>query len=291
MAVDWTAYADESGTHEASEYVSVLGYVASPNQWKKFKRDWRSITKGKEFHGREFFNPAAWRSSDSPYKGWTIRKAEKFIDGLVDTINRYRLNPVGFAYKKEDFFALDEEHRRFLTGAIRYNRAHGYQGEIETTSKLISTGAPSDLYLTGFHALLTEALKSSPPGATVNYIFDRYKMRESLARECFDWIKENYPPDSIYGRMGLLRFGDSEKYEELQAADLYANVWNGILHGTFSGNELVERAGAGLARKSDRMSVGDANYFRVVLESTERERDEFFQQAATRQADHERCSE
>ena len=278
VAVEWTAYADESGTHEGSEYVSVLGYVASPSQWKKFRKDWRGITQGNEFHGKEFFNPAAWRSSDSPYNGWTTRKAEKFIDRLVNTINRYRLCPVGFAYKTKDFLALDEEDRRYLTGAVRMNRAHLYQGKVETTSKLISTGAPSDLYLTGFHALLTEALKSSPRGAIVNYIFDRNKLREGLARQCFDWIKDS-PSHPIYERMGLLSFGDSDKHEELQAADLYANVWNGILHGTYSDKELVERAGAGLARKSDTLSVGDANYFQAVLQNIEQERQEFFKQA------------
>jgi hypothetical protein len=39
----FTAYFDESGTHDSSAAVGVSGYVASDQQWSNFDKEWKAI--------------------------------------------------------------------------------------------------------------------------------------------------------------------------------------------------------------------------------------------------------
>ena len=267
---EWWAYADESGIQVDSEYCCVLGYVGSPRQWKLFRRDWRSVLGAvPEFHAKDFFQRASWQSEDSPYHNWSEKKARRFLNGLLGAIDRNDIRPIGFAYKIADFMALDLDERRRLTGAIRKTRTRVFQGKPEVTDKLISSGAPSEPYFLGFHYLITEALKASPRGATINYVFDRRKTREALAFLIFQGIRE-HSEDTTSNRLGLLSFGDSDKYEPLQAADLYAYAVNRRLHGSMT--DLMEQALDKLGRKRDIMSIGDSSTFHALLADLDKKR-------------------
>lgn len=239
VVVEWWAYGDESGLGE--KYCCVFGYVASPRQWRMLTREWRSVLRDvPEFHAKEFFQKASWQSSTSPYHGWTMKKARRYLNGLLRTIDGHDIRPIGFAYDTADFMALAEHDRRLLTGAINRTRSRVRKGRLEVTDKLMSTGAPSEPYCLGFQYLITEALKASPPGTIVNYVFDRRKTREGWAFQTFDGIKE-YSTEPIVRRLGLLSFGDSEQYPPLQAADMIAYLANRTVHETVN-NELVQRA-------------------------------------------------
>lgn len=270
VVAEWWAYGDESGIQEGSEYCCVLGYVGSPRQWKLFRRDWRSVLGAvPEFHAIDFFQRASWQSEDSPYHDWSEKKARRFLNGLLGVIDRYDIRPIGFAYKIADFMALNLDERRRLTGATRQTRSRVHQGELEITDKLLSSGAPSEPYFLGFYYLITEALKASPRGATINYVFDRRRTREALAFLTYDEIKK-YSESPTFDRLGLLSFGDSDKYEPLQAADLYAYATNRRLHG--STTDLVERALDKLGRKRDTMPIGDSSTFHALLADLDKKR-------------------
>ena len=278
VVAEWWAYGDETGIQEGSDFCSVLGYVGSPRQWKLFRRDWRKLVpRGTEFHASKFFQKASWRSKDSPYHGWSDKKARRFLNGLLATIDRYDIRPIGFAFNIADFFALNEDERRRLTGAVRWTNTRIYRGRIETIDKLLSTGAPGEPYFLGFHYFITQALRTSPAGATINYLFDRRKTREALALETFDEIKK-YSDKTIQQRLGMLAFDDSDKQEPLQAADLYAYAWNRKLHGRRMSDSL-EHALQKMGRKRDQMEIGGANLFRVLLEDLDRRRAEGIERA------------
>ena len=270
---EWVAYGDETGTQAGSHYCALLGYVASPRQWKLFRRDWRTaLGKVPEFHAIDFFQKKRWRSSKSPYHGWSEKKAKRFLDGLLRTINRYDLIPIGFAFHIEAFQALSLDERRRLTGAVRRNRIHPYRNTVEVTSTLVSSGAPEQPYFMGWHYLITEALNHSPPSVIVNFVFDSRLTIEARAHQTFDEIRSTGMPE-ISKRLGLHSFGDSAKYEPLQAADLYAYVWNRALH--WSLDDLLKHALLKLVQKRDGMGIGDRNFYRHILDSQDADRAEW----------------
>lgn len=273
VVVEWLAYGDETGTQEGSKFCAVLGYVASPRQWKLFRRDWRSaLGKVPEFHAIDFFQKASWRSKKSPYHGWSDKKAMRFLEELLRTINRYTLTPIGFAFHVEAFQELTLEERRRLTGAVRRNRVHPYKGTVEVTSTLVSSGAPKQPYFMGWHYIITEALNHSPPSVTVNFVFDSRLTIEARAHETFEEIRRTGLPE-ISKRLGLHSFGDSAKCEALQAADLYAYVWNRALH--WSLNDMLKHALLKLTKKRDGMGIADRSFYRRILDSQDADRVEW----------------
>ena len=225
-----------------------------------------------EFHAIDFFQRASWQSSTSPYHGWSPRKARKFLDRLLATIHRYDIRPIGFAYDIADFEALGVADRRRLTGATNVTRTRVHQGKVEITDKFVSSGAPTQPYSLGFIYFLTQALKFAPAGATVSYVFDQRKRSEAWAAESFEHIMRYSKRPEIKDRLGLLSFGDSAKYEPLQAADLYAYVWNRRLHESM--NEDLEHALRKLGRKRDRMEIANAAVYRELLEDQDLKRTE-----------------
>lgn len=277
VVAEWFAYADETGIQEGSKYCAVLGYVGSPRQWKLFRRAWRaSLGAAREFKASKFFQREAWQSSKSPYYGWTGKKARTHLTALLDTIQRYQVMPIGFAFNIADFQALTEDERRLLTGAIRRNRVRAYGGKAEITSRLTTSGAPTEPYFLGFHYIVTEALKIAPPDATVHFVFDRRKTIEARAIETIQDIRSaTEVPDKVKQRIGLVSFGDSDRYEALQAADLYAYVWNRILHNSLT--EPLIYAHSRLTRKREGMEIGNAAFYRALLNHQDDERAAFFE--------------
>ena len=274
---EWWAYGDETGTHDGSKFCAVLGYVASPRQWKLFRRDWRKAL-GKripEFHAVDFFQRASWESSDSPYHGWSEKKAEVFLDKLLRTINRYDLRPIGFAYESEPFMALSLEERKRLTGAVRFNRVRRRGDQVEVSSKLITSGAPTQLYFLGVSYVITEAVKAAPSGANVSFVFDRREQSESRAADMFDEITQYSSSPILEGRLGSLSFRDSSDYEPIQAANLYAYVINRFLHGTIDDSLLpaLEK----LTKKKDAIGVAQADDYQKMLQHQDFEQAQFFE--------------
>lgn len=273
---EWWAYGDETGTHDGSKYCAVLGYVASSRQWKLFKRDWRDALGKKvpEFHAKEFFQRASWQGSESPYRGWSEKKATVFLDGLLRAINRYDIRPIGFAYEVEPFTGLTVEERKRLTGAVRYNRVRSHGGGVEITSQLITSGAPTQLYFLGFSYLITEAIKAAPRGAKVSFVFDRRKQSEARAIQTFEEIIRFSTDPKLQGRLGLLSFGDSADYEPLQAADLYAYMINRALQGVV--DDLLFRAVEKLTKKKDVIGIANAALYQKLIDHQDIEQAEFF---------------
>lgn len=66
--------ADESGTdNPTAAYVSVMGYMATPEAWDAARASWRDALAKADvpyFHAIEFFHRERWRSSSSYYNGW-----------------------------------------------------------------------------------------------------------------------------------------------------------------------------------------------------------------------------
>ncbi|HTR40170.1 MAG TPA: DUF3800 domain-containing protein [Pseudomonadales bacterium] len=79
-------YADETGTGgipKSGEEPSpgVYGYIATPEEWEKFRVRWKEMLKkhkAKYFHFREL-NKTERKKTDNPYHGWSDQEVDDFI--------------------------------------------------------------------------------------------------------------------------------------------------------------------------------------------------------------------
>lgn len=266
------AYGDDSGTHKGSKVCLVLGYIGSPRQWKLFRRDWQDILKAlnvpvgakREFHAIDFFDRRRWRSRKSPYHDWTDTKARDFLLELLDTIHRRRLEPIGGATNTEDFFAYSESQRRWITGATLHTMTHWHEGEFEIIDKLAGhEGSPNRPYFVVFPGFLVDAMNASKGDSEVHLCFDRQNDVEARAKEAFDSFKGAVPEAAS---LVSLTYAESEDEVALQAADLYAYVWNRQLHGTIN-DALLSRAFKVLTKKKPRIIFAGRRYFDNLLAS------------------------
>lgn len=218
--IEHFAYADESYATEGAAHCVVAGYVASPRQWKRVKSDWQKVLDRysvPEFHAKDFFARKNKQESEhSPYRNWSDKKANQFLDELIGILApRRALYPIGGAVNVSTFNSFSPGQRRFLTNAF-----------LRTSGKIIGTGAPNrPPYQMVFSTLLNHATDRVGKGVKVHFIFDRNDKEDGLAIQVFNGIK-NRKSHPHWARLGNIIFADSQEDVALQCADLYAWLWN-----------------------------------------------------------------
>ena len=275
LAMVWFAYADDSGTHRDSVCSVVAGYIGSPRQWKGMRRDWRqALGDIQEFHATDFFQPERWRSTKSPYHGWSDHRADSFLGSLLSVINQYGIIPIGGAVLTEAFFSYTAEDRVWLTGANLITMARMHEGEPEVIDKLAKhEGSPERPYFIIFPGFLVEALRitSKKEKPRIHFYFDRQKDAEAHAKEAFDRFKERTSmPEKE--NLATITYAESVDEEGLQAADLYAYVWYRKLMNTM--NPRLERARRELSKKKSEIFIADKQYFDRMLAARDQHRAE-----------------
>ena len=100
MAVLYTAYLDESGTHEGSEIVSVAGFVAAALDWERLSADWQTTLAD---YGLEYFHMADFESRQGPYAAWTRACREGCLNRLLDTIFEHVSQSIACIIPKRSF--------------------------------------------------------------------------------------------------------------------------------------------------------------------------------------------
>lgn len=98
--VMFTAYFDDSGTHEGSKVTVVAGYISTVEQWKKLESEWRDVLNDA---GIEFFRMSKYESKHGPYEGWDEFKRKRVLERLI-LIARVRTRiPVAAAITVSDY--------------------------------------------------------------------------------------------------------------------------------------------------------------------------------------------
>lgn len=260
MAVQY-AYADDTGTHSGgtggpAKFCSVLGYVASPRQWKAFRRDWKvALGDVCEFHAKEFFPRAAWRSSRNPYHGWSDYQAREFLNRLLKVIDTYALKPIGGAVDIAAYMSYPLEDRHYITGAVSYIHAAWNGADVVVREKLTQhQSSPDRPYAVVMPGIFVECLEGHNDKVWVT--LDDQGTWEQRAKDYYDQYKEH----ASNGKR-LIHFGFASSADELalQAADMYAYVWNAQLHGDLKSPDLI-RAFEVLTRKKKNILVLTRSY-------------------------------
>jgi len=221
--LDLTFYADESGIHDphgeepGSEVAAVAGYIATKSQWKKFERRWNTALKKykvPEFHMSEYNRRK--QKPLSPYIGWSNEKKKRFLRLLIKIARDNTL--YGYSSMVETR-AWDT----ILDSETKLGMPKGKKGKVLEELVYNPYIVCFQNFFAKFPKFLSEVVdpvvsKRTPVGR-VSFVFHQHEVFGPAAQIGYNIIHR----DLDYGRrLGALKFGSSEDYSPLQAADLFA---------------------------------------------------------------------
>ena len=203
-------YLDESGIHDGARVCVVAGYWGGRGQWKKLNSAWSEVLDDFEvpyFHSKEFWKDL--RDEKSPYYKWTENDNREFLQALANAILNQRIYPVASAIKVSDFFAYNENQRKFLTGGALQN------------GKFVTTGCPNKPYFMPFFLCVDSIAGYAPQGGLAHFFCGLDRKFGGYAAELLRQSKE-HPETRHREKMGDLHLPEASKTPHLQAADLLA---------------------------------------------------------------------
>jgi hypothetical protein len=112
-----TCYLDDSGTGE-EPFVTIAGYIGPYALWNAFERVADPILKNSNVdvvHGKKL------HSTKGCFKGWKIRKKEKFVGALQEKLKDAALFGVTFSIQKDNY-----ERAKVVHGKNKNESAFGY---------------------------------------------------------------------------------------------------------------------------------------------------------------------
>lgn len=73
----WTAYLDESGTHDDSPIMLMGGYLGNTEQWAAFDNAWKSLL---ESEGIPYSHAKDLAQGRKQFKGWRRKRRVQFVE-------------------------------------------------------------------------------------------------------------------------------------------------------------------------------------------------------------------
>ena len=210
-------YADESGIQAGSKRFVLAGYAGGRNSLKSFEREWAATLKQYQipedvgFHAKSFFKRSANGRRFGVYEGWSDKKADQFLQGLVDCVLAHKMYPVGASIEMSLFNSLSYNLRRWLTGGV-YD---------EGRRTWVKSGAPTKPYYWAFFQVLIGGAAEAKSGVKVDFIFDRQDDFRKHALNLWNEFKDELQWQTG-DHLGTITFASRLERTALQAADLIA---------------------------------------------------------------------
>jgi hypothetical protein len=98
--MDFTAYFDESGTHDGAEVSGMAGFVGNLRQWRKFEK---RVTKLFARYRVDVFHTIDVRRTYKDFEGWTVDRKIEFLDEFQHIINETLESGVAAFIRTEDY--------------------------------------------------------------------------------------------------------------------------------------------------------------------------------------------
>lgn len=99
----FTAYIDESGTHEGSPAVVLAGYVSTADRWEAFDHQWKAALSK---YGIEFFHMADFAQGQEQFRGWSENRRRECLKQLHDIICDNAIGSVGYGLSRAAYDAI-----------------------------------------------------------------------------------------------------------------------------------------------------------------------------------------
>ena len=113
MATLYTAYFDESGTHDGAEVTVVGGFVAEPDKWEQFSKVWQVAL---DDYGLEYFHMSEFESRQGPHATWANAERNELLNRFLDIIHEYVLLSVGIIIPMRSFDQLLSAKAKAICG-------------------------------------------------------------------------------------------------------------------------------------------------------------------------------
>jgi hypothetical protein len=243
------AYLDESGIHAGAKMCAIAGYFGHENSWKKFEKLWPPVLKEfgvPEYHAKRFFARDKNGNRIGEYTGWNDRKATHFYGRLLKVVTECRVFPVASVIVSNEWKALNQNERRYLTG-----------GQVKN-GKFITSGAPSKSYFLPFLMVVTIVGDYCLEGELANLFFG---LDKSFSGYALDYFKKIQKLKGDYCRhLGSIDFPPAANTYPLQAADLLAYETYQYSLKRLEYDRYPLRAGTALARAMSRIKNPDMDF-------------------------------
>jgi len=109
----FTAYLDESGTHEESDVVAVAGFFSVADRWVKFSQEWQAVL---DYYCLDYFHMTDFESSQGQFKEWDAQKHKDCLNKLLGIIKENVIGSVGWAVSRRSFDAILSKPARKICG-------------------------------------------------------------------------------------------------------------------------------------------------------------------------------
>lgn len=207
----FSAYIDESGTHQESKTVVVAAAVGRDSSWEALSDSWQAILRKHRvgtFHASEFYN------SRGEFDGWTDDMRGAMIDKMVNAINSETSWFLGAGVSHDTFKKVKRE--------FTYPRLKPYQFLLDACVGHLITWLGKRKRIPAMRIFIESGQDYNSPG--IEWLIsklkhrrmqERYKMSKPIIAS-----KEDYIPFQVADFMAyeLYRFGDSAQGGELKDA-------------------------------------------------------------------------
>jgi hypothetical protein len=198
----WTAYLDESGTHNAP-IMLMAGYLGNTEQWDAFNMAWQTLLKSENI---EFCHAKNLEHSTKQFKGWSRERREKFRVKAYKVVAQILQLGVSAIVRRDDYdsYYKGKPNPRKLREDTQYGIL--FRGCLLVVERAITLNNPPTKNI------------------TLNFVLEEGSKNRGDALRLFELARKEHLPQWEH-LLGTLTFGTKNSCG-LQAADLFAYYAN-----------------------------------------------------------------
>jgi hypothetical protein len=102
----YTAYFDESGTHDSSEAAVVAGFVSNKIQWSAFSDRWQQVLENAHL---DYFRMSDFENRRGQFIEWSENKRRNVLNELLSIINDHTFYSIGCVVLKKSMESLESD--------------------------------------------------------------------------------------------------------------------------------------------------------------------------------------
>ncbi len=113
MAQLYSAYLDESGTHEGSDAVAVAGFISNRSKWQTFSDDWKNALDSWKI---PYFHMSDYETRHGFFESWDDQQREERLNHLLGLIKKHTFLSVAYIIRTKQFNEILSDAAKKLCG-------------------------------------------------------------------------------------------------------------------------------------------------------------------------------
>ncbi len=191
----YTAYLDESGTHDGAESLAVAGFLSVANSWVDFSARWQLALND---FGLDYFHMSDFANRVGPYATWNEQERRARLTRLLGIISNSTVASVATCLSVPEVEEIFSARAKAMCGG-----AYGLAAIATFMSAADVVSADESI------------------DGTINYVFESGARGAGQIAAVYN-ANVRDPVQKDQYRLGSLRFDDKRMFLPLQAADILA---------------------------------------------------------------------